>query len=75
MTLILWSEAFANGARVIPFVLSLLFGIVRVALFINGKTLKTDAEMACLRVRYDVEKSTNCYLYCAGPVFWPLLFL
>ena len=59
MTLILWSEAFANGAEVIPFVLSLLLGIVRVALFIKGKTLKTDADMACLRVRYDVEKPTN----------------
>ena len=55
----LWSKAFANGARVIPFVLSLLFSIVRMALFIEGKTLKTDAEMACLRVRYDVEKPTN----------------
>ena len=55
----LWSKAFANGARVIPFVLSLLFSIVRMALFIEGKTLKTDAEMACLRVRCDVEKPTN----------------
>ena len=59
MTLIVWSEAFANGARVIPFVLSLLPGIVRVALFIKSKPLKTDADMACLRVRYDVEKPTN----------------
>ena len=55
----LWSKAFANGARVIPFVLSLLPGIVRVALFIKSKPLKTDADMACLRVRYDVEKPTN----------------